>query len=66
MTTTPTAPTLINEKRVAELTNQPAGTIRYWRAKGIGPKFAKFGSRVVYREQDVIDWINAQFEQADQ
>lgn len=64
MTTTPTVPTLINDKRVSELTGQPTGTIRYWRSKGLGPKYAKFGSRVVYREQDVIDWINEQFESA--
>lgn len=36
-------------------------TLRYWRQTGYGPKSAKIGKRVVYRESDVQTWIDAQF-----
>jgi predicted DNA-binding transcriptional regulator AlpA len=35
-------------------------TLRYWRWKGMGPKSFRLGSRVVYRETDVIMWIEEQ------
>ncbi|AIY17986.2 hypothetical protein KR76_16665 [Pimelobacter simplex] len=46
-------------------------TLRYWRSLSfgddpqyVGPPSAKFGKRIVYRESDVQEWIDAQFEKA--
>lgn len=48
---------------VAEMTSIPVNTLRYYRHLGNkGPKSALIGSRIMYREQDVIAWINEQFE----
>lgn len=50
---------------VAEMTGIPVNTLRYYRHLGNkGPKSALIGSRIMYREQDVIAWINEQFEEA--
>jgi predicted DNA-binding transcriptional regulator AlpA len=59
------APKLLNFAEVSELTGPPVNTLRYWRANGRGPRSAKIGGRVMYREADVIDWINAQFDRED-
>lgn len=32
------------------------GTLANWRSKGKGPAFAKFGSRVRYRLDQVVSW----------
>lgn len=32
------------------------GTMANWRSKGIGPAFAKFGSRVRYPLARVVEW----------
>jgi predicted DNA-binding transcriptional regulator AlpA len=53
---------LLRLPEVAELTGVPQATLRFWRHEGRGPKSAKLGRRVVYREVDVLAWIEAQFE----
>ncbi len=45
----------------AEMTRLPVATLRYMRHCGTGPKSAKVGRRVVYRESDLIAWIDAAF-----
>lgn len=57
---------LLRIKEVSEMTGIPENTLRYWRAGGgKGPRSANLGGRrVVYREEDVIAWIDAQFEGA--
>ena len=45
----------------AEMTRLPIATLRYMRHCGTGPKSAKVGRRVVYRESDLIAWIDAAF-----
>ena len=52
---------LLRLPEVAELTGVPENTLRFWRHKD-GPRSARLGRRVVYRERDVVDWINEQFE----
>lgn len=48
---------------VSEMTRIPVATLRYYRhLSNKGPKSALLGGRVMYREQDVIAWINEQFE----
>jgi predicted DNA-binding transcriptional regulator AlpA len=47
---------------VSEVTGVPEATLRFWRHQGVGPRSAKLGRRVVYREADVLAWVDAQFE----
>lgn len=53
---------LLRMPEVAKMTGVPEATLRYWRHCNRGPKSANLGGRrVVYREEDVIAWIDAQF-----
>lgn len=54
---------LLTLAEVAELTRVPEETLRYWRyvKNPRAPRSARFGKRVVYREADVVAWIDAQF-----
>lgn len=52
--------TLLTMSEVAELTRSPVATVRYWRHCGYGPASFKLGRRVVYREADVLAWIDDQ------
>lgn len=48
---------------VSEMTRIPVATLRFYRHLGNkGPKSALLGGRVMYREQDVIDWVNSAFD----
>ena len=53
---------LLRLPEVAELTGLPENTLRFWRHHGTAPRSTRLGRRVVYRERDVVDWINEQFE----
>lgn len=53
---------LMRLPEVAEMTGIPEATLRFWRHAGTGPRSAKLGRRVVYRESDVNAWLDAQFE----
>jgi predicted DNA-binding transcriptional regulator AlpA len=48
-------------EEVEELTRQPLDTLRYWRHVGKGPRSFKLGNRVVYKREDVEQWIEAQY-----
>lgn len=52
---------LLTLSEAAERMRVPEATLRYWRHKGTGPRSAKLGRRVVYRERDVDAWIEKQF-----
>ena len=53
---------LLTVSEVAEMTRLSAATLRYFRHEGTkGPKSAKLGRRVVYRESDVLAWIDKAF-----
>jgi predicted DNA-binding transcriptional regulator AlpA len=54
---------LLRLPEVAELIGVPENTLRFWRHRGTGPKSARLGRRVVYRECDVLAWIDQQFVQ---
>lgn len=56
---------LLTVDEVAEDTRIPAATLRFWRHKGTGPKSFKLGRRVVYRESDVLAWVEAQYASSD-
>lgn len=54
---------LLRIPEVSQMTGVPEATLRDWRHRGKGPRSANLnGRRVVYREEDVIAWINEQFE----
>jgi excisionase family DNA binding protein len=61
---TRTGVALLRIEQVAERTGVAVSTLRHWRAAGTGPKSARIGRRVVYRADDVEDWINAQFDES--
>lgn len=52
---------LLNTREVSRMTGIPENTFRYYRHKGVGPKFGKLGSRVFYKESDVLAWVEAAF-----
>ena len=52
---------LLTFNEVSELTNIPIATLRWYRAKGMGPKTFRLGGRVMAREDDVEAWIQAQY-----
>jgi excisionase family DNA binding protein len=53
---------LLSIPEVAERLNTPESTLRFWRHRGQGPKSARVGRRVMYRETDLERWIAAQFD----
>ena len=55
---------LLTMDEVAEMLRKSLAQLRWMRHNGTGPKCAKLGGRVMYREQDVIDWVNAAFDGA--
>lgn len=54
-------PKLLTLNEVAEMLRKTPAQMRWMRHNGTGPKCAKLGGRVMYREQDVIDWVNEAF-----
>lgn len=48
---------LMTASDVADTLRVSEGTLRNWRSAKRGPRFAKFGGSVRYREEDVADWI---------
>lgn len=61
-TTAPMRLLTINE--VADLLRKSTAQLRWMRHNGTGPRSAKLGGRVMYREADVFEWVNAAFEDA--
>lgn len=56
---------LMNNEEAAEYLRVPLGTLRYWRHRNEGPPSVRIGRRVFYREQDLIHWVDAKFEEAE-
>lgn len=42
--------------QVAEKLRMSVGTLNNWRVQGRGPKFVKFGSKVLYPEKELYDF----------
>ena len=57
MTATTTAPKMLTEQDVVQMTGLARGTLAYWRHRGTGPISYKLGRRVRYDEADVLAWI---------
>jgi DNA-binding transcriptional MerR regulator len=45
------------ETEVAEICRAVPETVRHWRKAGTGPTWIKAGRRVLYDEQDVVNWL---------
>ena len=52
---------LLDITEASERLHTRVNTLRYWRHVGVGPRSAKLGRRIVYRESDVIAWVDEQF-----
>lgn len=52
--------TLLTLREAAAVVRAPEATLRYWRHLGIGPRSFKVGRRVMYDENDINRWIDAQ------
>ncbi|MBW9110174.1 helix-turn-helix transcriptional regulator [Microbacterium ureisolvens] len=48
---------LLTTEEVAEYLQIPARTIEDWRHRGYGPKYARMGKRVRYRQAAVDAWL---------
>lgn len=53
---------LLRIREVQALTTIPVSTLRYLRAEGKGPRSFKLGGRIVYKRQDVLDWVQQQYD----
>ena len=47
---------------VSEMTRVPLNTLRYWRARDLGPRTFKIGRNVVAYEDDCRAWLERQYE----
>ena len=53
-------PELLTITEAAEQLRAPVATLRYWRHLGTGPPSFRLGRRVLYRRDDLHDWIAQQ------
>lgn len=49
-----------SERDAAEFLGVSVKTMQSWRAKGEGPRFAKFGRAVRYNVKELTDWAESQ------
>ena len=53
---------MLTTVEVANMIRVPIATLRYWRHLGSGPRSFKMGPRrVMYRESDVTNWVQQQY-----
>jgi hypothetical protein len=48
---------LVDEHEAAVILSKPAGTLRQWRHRGLGPAYVKLGLSVRYRRADLEQFI---------
>lgn len=53
---------LLYTDELADMIRRSPSAVRYMIHKGTAPKSALIGGRRMFRESDVITWIDAQFE----
>jgi predicted DNA-binding transcriptional regulator AlpA len=53
---------LLTLDEVAQMLRRSPSQLRWMRHKGTGPTGAKIAGRVMYREADVIDFIDSKFQ----
>ena len=52
-------PELLTITEAADVLRAPVATLRYWRHLGTGPSSFRLGRRVLYRTDDLRNWIDA-------
>ena len=50
---------LLTQQRLSEHIDVSERTLERWRVEGTGPAFVKAGRKVLYRPDDVDDWLAA-------
>lgn len=55
---------LLTIEETAEQLRAPVSTLRYWRHMKKGPRAARIGGRLMYRQADLENWLNDQFNNA--
>jgi len=55
------ATSIVGIAEAAQRLGRPVATLYDWRYKGVGPRSAKIGGKVMYREADLEAWIEAAF-----
>lgn len=54
---------ILNTAEASAITGVPAGTLRFWRYQGRGPRSFKLGGRKVgYKRSDVTAWLDQQYD----
>lgn len=53
---------LLTIEEVADRCRVSPATVRFWRHKGTGPSGFRLGRRVVFRENEVENWLASQEE----
>jgi predicted DNA-binding transcriptional regulator AlpA len=53
---------LLTLEQTAEMINRPESTLRYWVLQDMAPKSFKLGRRRMFREEDVVAWIDEKAE----
>lgn len=53
-----TGAVLLTPSQVAQLIVRSTQTLANWRVQGRGPRHMNLGGRVLYRREDVMDWID--------
>ena len=51
---------MLTTDEVAEICRTNASTVRNWRHRGLGPPGFRAGKRVLYRQSDVVAWLDEQ------
>lgn len=57
-------PHLLVKKEVAPMIRKTEASLNWMLQKGTFPRGAMIGGRMYWRESDVLDWIDRQFEEA--
>lgn len=52
---------LLTIEETSGMMRLPVATLRYWRHRGVGPTSARIGRRIMYRESDVLAWLDQAF-----
>ncbi|MDK9624687.1 helix-turn-helix domain-containing protein [Propionibacterium freudenreichii] len=57
---------ILTTAETSALVNVPAGTLRWWRHVGEGPKSFTLGKKkVAYKKSDVLAWLEREYAKAD-
>jgi len=52
-------PPFLTRKEAARLLGLRPKTLANWASSGMGPPFLRLGRRVLYRSQDLLEWLKA-------